>query len=126
MSLLVIFALVAFAMGSAGLYGVISYSASRRTAEFAMRIALGAPRREIFRLVAGGALQLLLIGGGIGVVLVFGVSQVFKTAIFGVSFYDPAVLTAVPLVLLAVVLAASYLPARRAMTVDPVAVLRYE
>jgi putative ABC transport system permease protein len=125
-SLLVIFALVAFAMGSAGLYGVISYSASRRTAEFAMRIALGAPRREIFRLVSGGALRLLLIGGGIGTVLVFGVSQVFKKAIYGVSFYDPVVLTAVPLALVAVVLAASYLPARRAMKIDPVVALRYE
>ncbi len=125
-SLLVIFAFVALAMGSAGLYGVISYSASRRTAEFAMRITLGAPRREIFRLVAGGALQLLLIGGGIGAVLAFGVSQVLKKAIFGVSFYDPVVLIAVPLALLAVVLAASYLPARRAMKVDPVVALRYE
>lgn len=125
-SLLVIFALVAFFMGSAGLYGVISYSASRRTAEFAMRIALGAPRREIFRLVGGGALQLLLIGGGIGAVLAFGVSQVLRKAIFGVSFYDPVVLIAVPLALLAVVLAASYLPARRAMKVDPVVALRYE
>lgn len=121
-----IFALVAFAMGCAGLYGAISYSASRRTAEFAMRIALGAPRREIFRLVASGALQLLLVGGGIGAVLSFGVSQLLRKAFFGVSFYDPVVLAAVPLVHLAVVLAASYLPARRAMTVDPVAALRYE
>ena len=125
-SLLVIFAFVALAMGSAGLYGVISYSASRRTAEFAMRITLGAPRREIFRLVAGGALQLLLVGGGIGAVLAFGVSQVLRRAIFGVSFFDPVVLTAVPLALLVVVLAASYLPARRAMKVDPVVALRYE
>ena len=125
-SLLVIFAFVALAMGSAGLYGVISYSASRRTAEFAMRMALGAPRREIFRLVAGGALQLLLIGGGIGAMLAFGVSQALRKAIFGVSIYDPVVLIAVPLALLAVVLAASYLPARRAMMVDPVVALRYE
>jgi putative ABC transport system permease protein len=123
---LVIFALVALVMGSAGLYGVISYSASRRTAEFAVRIASGASQGEIFGLVTQGALRLLLIGGGIGVVLIAGASRILRSAAFGVSFYDPAVWTAVPLVLLVVVLMASYLPARRAMKVDPVVALRYE
>lgn len=125
-SLLTIFALVALIMGSAGLYGVVSYSASQRSAEFAMRLALGASRREIFRMVTSGALRLLLFGGGIGVILTLGVSQVLRTAIFGFSFNDPVILGVVPLVLLAVVLVASYLPARRAMSTDPITVLRRE
>jgi putative ABC transport system permease protein len=125
-SLLIIFALMALIMGGTGLYGVISYSASQRTAEFALRLALGAQRAEIFRLVTNGALRLLIIGGGVGAVLMLGVTRVLRSMIFGVNPYDPATIIAVGLVLLAVVLAASYFPARRAMRADPVVALRYE
>jgi putative ABC transport system permease protein len=125
-TLMVIFALMALSMGSVGLYGVISYSATQRTAEFALRLALGAPRREILRLVASGALCLLLVGGGIGMALALGVVRVLGSMIFGISPYDPVTFATVALVLLAVVLTASYLPARRAMKVDPMVALRYE
>jgi putative ABC transport system permease protein len=124
--LLVIFAFLALSMGSAGLYGVISDAAGQRTTEFALRLALGAPRREIFRLIANGAVRLLLIGGGIGIALALGVTRVLRSMIFGVSPHDPLTIVVVVLVLLVVVLAASYLPARRAMEVDPMVALRNE
>jgi putative ABC transport system permease protein len=125
-ALMVIFALMALSMGSVGLYGVISYSATQRTAEFALRLALGAPQREILRLVASGALRLLLIGGALGMALALGMVRLLSSSIFGVSPYDPVTFATVALVLLAVVLTASYLPARRATKVDPMVALRYE
>jgi putative ABC transport system permease protein len=125
-ALMVIFAFMALSMGSVGLYGVISYSATQRTTEFALRLALGAPQREILRLVASGALRLLLIGGALGMALALGMARLLSGMIFGVSPYDPATFATVTLVLLGVVLTASYLPARRAIKVDPMVALRYE
>lgn len=125
-SLMIIFAFMALSMGAAGLYGVISYSVSQRTTEFALRLALGAPRREVFRLIANGAFRLLLIGGSIGVTLALGVTRVLGNMIRGVSPRDPLTLLTVGLVLVVVVLTASYVPARRAMKVDPMVALRYE
>ena len=125
-TLMVIFAFMALLMGSTGLYGVISYSATQRTAEFALRLALGAPPGEIFRLVARCTLRLLLIGGAFGMALALGVGHLLGSMIFGVSPYDPVTFATVALVLLAVVLMASYLPARRATKVDPMVALRYE
>jgi putative ABC transport system permease protein len=125
-ALMVVFALMALSMGSVGLYSVISYSATQRTAEFALRLALGAPQREILRLVASGALRLLLIGGALGMAMALGMVRLLSSAIFGVSPYDPVTFVTVTLVLLAVVLTASYLPARRATKVDPMVALRYE
>jgi len=124
--LMAIFAIFALLMGSIGLYGVISYWVTQRTAEFALRLALGASHRAIFRLVANGALRLLLIGGCVGLALALGVARFMGSMIFGVSPYDPATFLAVTLVLLAVVLIASYMPARRATKVDPMVALRYE
>jgi putative ABC transport system permease protein len=125
-ALMVIFALMALTMGSVGLYGVISYSVTQRTTEFALRLALGAPQREILRLVANSALRLLLVGGALGLALAVGVARLLASMIFGVSPYDPVTFATVVLVLLAVVLTASYLPARRAMKVAPMVALRYE
>jgi putative ABC transport system permease protein len=125
-ALMAIFALVALLMGSVGLYGVISYSVTQRTPEFALRLALGAPHGAIFRLVANGALRLLLVGGALSMLLALGVARLLASTIFGISPYDPVTFLTVPLVLLAVVLTASYLPARRAMKVDPMVALRYE
>jgi predicted permease len=126
MVLMVIFALVALLMGSVGLFGVISYSVTQRTPEFALRLALGAPRRAIFRLVANSALRLLLIGGTVGMAFALGIAHLLRSVIFGVSPYDPVTFVTVPLVLLAVVLTASYLPGRRATKADLVAALRHE
>jgi putative ABC transport system permease protein len=125
-ALMVIFAFMALTMGSVGLYGVISYSVTQRTTEFALRLALGAPQREIPRLVANSALRLLLIGGALGMTLALVVARLLGSMIFGISPYDPVTFATVVLVLLAVVLTASYLPARRAMKVAPMVALRYE
>ena len=125
-ALMVIFAFMALSMGSVGLYGVISYAAAQRTGEFALRLALGAPQREVLRLVASGALRLLLVGGAVGMALALGMARLLSSSIFGISPYDPLTFATVTLVLLAVVLAASYLPARRAIKVDPMVALRYE
>ena len=91
-----------------------------------MGLALGAPQREILRLVANSALRLLLIGGAIGMALALGVARLLASVIFGVSPHDPVTFATVALVLLAVVLTASYLPARRATKADPMVALRYE
>jgi putative ABC transport system permease protein len=125
-ALMVIFAFVSLLMGSVGLYGVISYSVTQRLPEFALSLALGAPQHAIFRLVAGGALRLLLIGGALGMVLAFGLARLLESVIFGVSPYDLLTFATVQTVLLAVVLTASYLPARRATKVDPMTALYYE
>ena len=125
-ALMIIFALMALSMGTVGLYGVIAYSASQRTTEFALRLALGAPCREILRLVAKGAMRLLLIGGALGMALALVVSRLLGSILFGVSPYDPITFTTVLLVLLAAVLVASYVPAWRATKVDPMVALRHE
>jgi putative ABC transport system permease protein len=125
-ALMLIFAVMALSMGSVGLYGVISYSVTQRTTEFALRLALGAPPRDVFRLVANGALRLLLVGGSLGMALALGVVRLLRSTIFGVSPYDPLTFATVALVLLGVVLTASYRPARRATKVDPMMALRYE
>jgi putative ABC transport system permease protein len=125
-ALMVIFAFMALSMGSVGLYGVISYSAAQRTTEFALRLALGAPQREVLRLVASAAFRLLLVGGAVGMALALGMARLLSSSIFGISPYDPLTFVTVSLVLVAVVVIASYLPARRATKVDPMAALRYE
>jgi len=125
-ALMVIFAFMALSMGSVGLYGVISYSAAQRTTEFALRLALGAPQHEVLRLVASGALRLLLVGGAVGMALALGMAHLRSSSIFGISPYDPLTFATVTLVLVAVVITASYLPSRRATKVDPMVALRYE
>ncbi len=125
-ALMVIFAFIALVMGSAGLYGVVSYSVVQRTPEFAVRLALGAPKHEIRRLVTNGALRLLLVGGGIGMVGALGAASLLRNLVYGISAYDPVTFATVPLVLLIVVLAASFVPTRRATKVDPIVALRYE
>ncbi len=125
-ALMVIFAFIALSMGSVGLYGVVSYSVTQRTNEFALRLALGAPHREILRLVAKNAMRLLLVGGALGLALALGVARLLGSMLFGVNSYDPITFATVVSVLLAVVFAASYVPARRATKVDPMVALRYE
>jgi putative ABC transport system permease protein len=125
-ALMLIFAFIALAMGSAGLYGVVAYSVAQRTPEFAVRLALGAPKREIPQLVAMGVMRLLLVGGGIGLVGALGAASLMRSLVYGISTYDPVTFGSVLLVLFVVVLAASFIPARRATKVDPMVALRYE
>jgi putative ABC transport system permease protein len=124
--LLSAFAAVSLALAAIGLFGVMAYLVSQRTREIGVRLALGATRGEVFRLILGRGLALALIGavGGVGVAL--WLTRVMETLLFAVSRTDPVTFVAVPLALIVVAGLACYLPARRAMRVDPVIALRGE
>ena len=109
-----------------GIYGVVSYAASQRTQEIGVRMALGAKPRDILRLVVGQGLTLVTIGLGIGLVAALGISSLMTSLLFGISPRDPLTFVAVPILLGAMALAASYIPAMRATRVDPVVALRSE
>jgi len=125
-SIFSIFAALALTLGAVGIYGVISYSVAQRTREIGIRIALGARRPEVLLLILRQSALLALAGIGIGLVGAFFLTRLMASLLYGVSAADPATYFAVSVLLIAVALAASYLPARRAMRVDPVVALRYE
>ena len=126
LQLLGLFSSLALLLAAIGLYGVISYSVTQRTHEFGIRMALGAERSTVLRVVLADGLRLSLMGIAIGLVAALGLTQFIESELYGVAPTDPLTFTAVPSVLLAVALLASYLPARRATQVDPLQALRYE
>jgi predicted permease len=117
---------MALVLAAVGLYGVISYIVSRRTREIGIRVALGAQVAEVIRNVTLQSLRLALLGTAVGVVGALLLTRLLRSMLFEVSPTDPVVLVGVSLVLIAVALAASYLPARRAARIDPVIALRAE
>ena len=125
-SLFATFATLALALGAIGIYGVISYSVSQRTREIGIRMALGARRTEVLRLVVGQGTRLALIGVAIGLAGALALTRLMGSLLYGVRATDPLTYLAVAVLLMIVAVSASYLPARRAMQVDPIVALRYE
>ena len=124
--LLAAFALVALALAAIGLYGVMAYHVAARAREMGVRLALGAQSGEVLRLVIGQGLRLTALGVAIGLAAALGLGRLLARLFFGVQPVEPATLAAVAALLMAVALAACYLPARRATRVDPLVVLREE
>jgi ABC-type antimicrobial peptide transport system permease subunit len=120
------FALLALVLGSVGLYALISFSVTQRIQEMAIRMALGATAMDVLRLVLGQGLKLTLLGAGIGIAGALGLTRFLSSLLYGVKPTDPATFAAVALLLIGVALLASFIPARRATRVDPMAALRYE
>ena len=121
-----IFGAIALTLAAVGLYGVMAYSVTQRSHELGIRIAVGASPRDILRLVVGQGIRMTLLGAAIGLVVSLAVTRALSSLLFGVSVTDPLTFVAVPVVLALVAILACYLPARRAMRVDPIIALRYE
>ncbi|MGB0036057.1 MAG: ABC transporter permease [Candidatus Acidiferrales bacterium] len=121
-----LFGVLGFVLASVGLYGVISYTASQRTHEIGIRMALGARPREILKLIVSQGLALAVIGVTIGLAGALTMTRILSIILYGVSARDPLTFIGISLVLLSVAVLACYIPARRAMRVDPMVALRYE
>ena len=120
------FGALALVLACIGLYGLLAYEVARRTREIGIRMALGAQHRDLLRLVVGQGILLALVGAAIGIAAAFGVTRFMSAMLYGVRANDPATVIAVAILLMIVALAACYIPARRAMRVDPMIALRYE
>jgi putative ABC transport system permease protein len=121
-----IFAALAVMLAAVGIYGVMSYSVTQRTNEIGIRVTLGAQPNDVFRTVVGEGLRFALIGICIGIVAGLLLTRLLQSFLYGISAADPLTFVAVTVLLLAVALAASFFPARRATRVDPMIALRYE
>ena len=117
---------MALTLGIIGIYGVISYTVSQRRREIGIRLALGAQGGDVLQMVLGQGAKLALVGVAVGVCAAFGLTKLMRNLLFGVTAYDPVTFAEVAVLLVLVALLACYIPARRAMLVDPTVTLRYE
>ncbi len=125
-SLSSLFGALALVLACIGLYGLLSYEVARRTRELGIRVALGAQQRDLLRLLVRQGILLVLVGSAIGIGAAIGVTRFMATMLYGVHANDPATIVGVAVLLTLVALLACYIPARRAMRVDPMVALRYE
>jgi putative ABC transport system permease protein len=123
-TLLAAFAMVALALAALGTYGVISFGVSQRTKEIGIRVALGATRGSVLRLIVGQGLGLAVVGGALGLAGALGTTRVLRSLLYGVAPSDPVTLVSIVAVLVVAVILASWLPARRAAGVHPSEALR--
>ncbi|HLV96243.1 MAG TPA: FtsX-like permease family protein, partial [Candidatus Acidoferrales bacterium] len=120
------FAALALLLSAIGIFGVMSYTVSRRTQEMAIRMALGANGREVLLLVLREGLRITLVGVAIGVIVALALSRVMADYVYGITATDPLSFASAAVVLVAVALLAGYIPAHRATRVDPIVALRHE
>jgi putative ABC transport system permease protein len=126
MLLLALFAALALILAAVGIYGLMAYSVSQRTHEIGVRLAIGAQRRDVLRLVLRDGARLTLVGIAIGIIAALALTRLMASLLFEVAPTDPATFAAVAILLEIVAFAACYIPARRATRVDPMVALRYD